>query len=325
MHNLWVISNIEDLIKLATGLGIYVSDSLADNIRTVYEWEYKHHRIAQSNIFERRRLNILKLIEEDMQPVYQFVINALINVYFKWVSEHDISDLDNISQARAQDIIKMWEDDGYDAAMSPMLIVESEYNRYIGSGGFEESFIEDNIALFQGLIQQYINPEIEDIKVELESGPNEDLQEQLNYLESYDLSSAEGIQEYIATYFESVRAFMDICSNNGTLTLGTYQQMISNFWSMTISTAWEGEWEGQGLSDTVEQNKSTLAALQHVDTTDFGNTNATINMALNGVHVTGSMLEHIQEQYYDVDKDLLSELSNIDTTKWDEDLKYYGA
>lgn len=325
MHNLWCISDIDELIKLAAGLGIHVSDSLATNLFTVYEWEYKYFKIAQSNIFERRKDNLLRLIVEDMQPVYQAVLAALIDTYSSWIIDHDTDNVEQMSKSRVQEVINLWEDEGHYEELSPLIAAESEYNRYIGAGNFEYDFISDNQAALQGLIQQFLAIDIDDIKTQLESNEDPDLQEQLNYLESYDLSTPDSIQEYINTYYESLQYFINSATQYGHLSNDDYAQMLTNFWANTIVPSWKDNWEDQGLSDVLEQNKAILQALQNVDTSDFGNTNATINMALNGVHITGSMIDHIQEKYDDVDQELLSQLSNIDTTQWDEDLKYYGA
>jgi hypothetical protein len=102
--------------------------------------------------------------------------------------------------------------------------------------------------------------------------------------------------------------------------------MEINMYRDVVFPAWYEHWQNEADIDTVrENNEQVYTNLSNLDVTDFGNANATINAALNSVHASGSMLDHVNEKFPDVDSNLLDSLSNSDTSEWDQELAELGA
>ena len=125
---------------------ISMSSDLLDNLRTMYEWEYKAHKIlGAKKIIPKRKDNILIQINKRMRPILDDVSSKLGEVFSHWLKLHDLDNPRNWAEARIKEIIDIGEEMSIDT-------VKHEYNRYNRIKDWE--FVEE----FLKVSQDYINP-----------------------------------------------------------------------------------------------------------------------------------------------------------------------
>lgn len=68
---------------------IRLQNSFLDNLTLTYEFEYKYSKIVSTYMMnEKRKENILKEIEDRMEPIFESVIHDMLFVYSGWLKEH---------------------------------------------------------------------------------------------------------------------------------------------------------------------------------------------------------------------------------------------
>lgn len=70
-----------------------LSNSFIKNLRIIYEFEYKYHKILETQMInQKRKDNILNEIERRIKPILNSVVDELLNVYNIWIQNHEIFD-----------------------------------------------------------------------------------------------------------------------------------------------------------------------------------------------------------------------------------------
>ena len=77
--------------------------------------------------------------------------------------------------------------------------------------------------------------------------------------------------------------------------------------------------------DRFENLNKIRAELADYKGKSFADQIALIQKAINTMHLNGNMLEHLKSFYPDLDKTFFDNLSNIDTSNWDEELREWGV
>jgi len=111
---------------------------------------------------------------------------------------------------------------------------------------------------------------------------------------------------------------------------GLLPNLITEINEKLIFPHWMEYWGSQGIEQTRENVEQSYDMLMNAKTVQ-DNVSA-ISWALHTQHQTGSMLDHF-EQYSGLDNeetgylsdDLLTELSNMNTAEWDEELRALGV
>jgi len=325
------IKNIFDLIKLSkfietSNLGIDVSEDMAENLETIYEWEYKKYKIEQSlGINPKRKDNILSIIEVNLNKVLNKVGEDLLKVFDKWLETHALLSAETWARSRLID--------SHDEEFS-LNMVEDEYYRYLDEIGekdqhdFKKEFFLDNLKYFKNIFEEEIEYTIQSLNEELDyfketedEESYKNTKENIEYLENLNLDNPQELEEYIDTYWYFDSENLDpIIKEHPDI-----QEMIKNFYEKRVFPLWFDYWEQQGIVETRETIEEIDYELKNLKNKSLKDKIVTINIALNTSHQTGSMLDYIEEEHYNVDKFLLDELSNKDTTEWDEDLAKMGV
>jgi hypothetical protein len=317
-------SNIDELLKYADTLGIKLLDDLSNNLETIYEWEYKFHKINNSESTNEKRKNFaLKRINLELNPVLNKVIQDLSNVYQKWLDNHALLSPRTWAVNRIKEFKEMEE---LDLLMGNM---ESEYNRYVNTekSEFDRDFIETNKDLIIPYLKEIMNDEINSYTNELEDAKyreNEaDIQEfteRINTLnerlDNPDNMNSFEIEDYIYTFYESLDSFFKNVKQND------LEEMAIRMYEEIIFPAWYGHWQEKDIDTIRANNENIYNQLQSAD--NLNDKFKIINIALNGVHVTGDMTDYISEIDSEINTEFLSRLSNLDTAQWDKDLTLLG-
>lgn len=90
-----------------------------------------------------------------------------------------------------------------------------------------------------------------------------------------------------------------------------------------ILPMWYDSWKAKGLEETIERNQKILNQLESILNYDLKKQFLIINIALNATHQTGDMMEYYEDAYR-INKDDLNQLSNMNTEKWEKELKQLG-
>jgi hypothetical protein len=313
-------SSIDELLKIADTLGIELSDELSSNLETIYEWEYKFHKINNSeSTNEKRKNNVLIMIERELNPVLDNAIQDLSGVFQRWLNNHALLSPRTWAVNRLQELEGFNEEELLGSVLH-------EYFRYVNTERkeFDREFIEINRELIAPYFKEILNEEINNYTDELEDAKyrenEEEVQEftqRINDLnEQIENPNGIDVEEYIYTFYESIEGFLK------NVMPGDLEQMLLNMYEVNVFPAWYGRWQEEDIDTIRANNEEIYNELQSADT--INDKFKIINIALNAVHVTGQMTDYISEIDSNIDKKFLSYLSSLDVTEWDKDLVSRG-
>ena len=314
-----------DLLKVAS-LDITESDELDENLETLTEWEYKYHKIFNaSKMNPKRKDNILRMVEREIRPVINSIIDSLSYVFADWIKQHALLDAHQWAAGRVdQELIEAY------SGKNAMQIAEHEYKIYNGGkNNFNDEFLVINFKYFEDIIQKernyLIEKEYEDFnEAELHEDAEEmiRIKENIERLESMQTSNEDIFKEFVYE-FGIGENIADYTYENQNL-----EYMLINFYENVLFPLWFEYWEDQGIVETRKDIEREYARLQSARNEPLSKALMSINLALQSSHQTGPMLDHINNMYYKVNKDFLDDLSNKDEDviqQWDADLSDKGV
>jgi len=293
----------------AKNLDIHDTKKLLEAYELLYELEYKYNTISSYPFFgnEDRKNNILSLIENKSKDLIKKLSETLIYTYNDWLEYHNISEPYELARKRLEDF-----DDYFET-------IFSEYTRYT-DGNFQKFIyeIENNQEDYPETMDELSNHTNKDdmydiLEDSLESfndnfGTNfENKYDAEKYIEDYTIYISDIIydKETFKNYVTSEAAYIEL-----------YAEMIFPLWY--------AEWEYQGIDEIVSDNKEHLEKLKNISNNPLNTQFVIFSAALNGVHVTGDMIEHYDNDF-NISKDDLDELSNKDVSDWNKELKEIGV
>jgi hypothetical protein len=170
---------------------------------------------------------------------------------------------------------------------------------------------------FKEIIDGIIQDEMDRFEETEDEDEKENLKETIDYYTNA-LNNPREMYEIIDNFGYDTEQIMHMVS------FETLERMILNFLAEEIFPAWYDKWSQEGLEGVREDNEELAAGLRNINNLPFEQRFVILNRALHGVHITGDMLNYIEQKYYDVNKNFLDSLSNSDTTEWDQDIRGYG-
>lgn len=332
IYSFFGIKNISDLFLRKAEIDIKPSYELSENLSTLYEWEYKYHLISQAtNMHPKRKENILKLVENGLTHIIDYITDALKIIFKKWLDQHAILDPHKWAETRYQEALDL----GYEKDID---YIRSEYTRYAEDNGqdFNDKFIKFNIHYLKDWLELFksdvINMKSEDLEYSQQSGDNESEQQfiqEIDMITNIDLDNENDlhffINEYVFNYFDDLSTLMTVIEQSNEY---VFKDMCINFMEKITFPLWFDEWSSQGIEDTRNDLEQVYENLETIDKHPISNRIVIINQALNSVHQTGSMLDYINQEFSDVDKKFLDSLSNTSETKieaWKDDIVNMGV
>lgn len=320
MSNFFKISTLEELLVYADTLNIFPdSDSLLDMLFSVYEWEYKYHKIKNSqNTNKVRKEKVLERIEREVTKLLFTVADKLLVVYNDWLSSHALTNPEEWAKVRYMSGLK--------SGMPVQHILTNalnEYRRYADASPEQAyyRFIYTNYAELSEKIQEIItlkkNAIQEDINIEDDPDELSYLQSQLNEINQIYLSNP----NQVISYLDYEELMEDVVLTS--ILEEDPEELIVNFLENDVFEMWYLYWGAQGIDETRERVEQMANELNNIGGKPLSEKFTIINKALNTAHQSGSMMEYVQEEY-DIGFDELNKLSNLDTNKWDTDLNYHS-
>ena len=308
-------NNIEDVIVYAKNIteipiGNTEDLELSQLLEIVYEWEYKYDQIKRSEkLPEKRKINTLNQIERKVTPIIQSIATKLYYVFTEWLSHHAINDPQQWAADRAEQSLE--GSDYHSAWMS----AEFEYENY-GGGNITYDFIRCNASYFSEAL-------LEDIEFQIDNldPSDEDYEQQKSDLESMKYSDPSDI----ANYFEDMGFDIKTSVFQNDYYSAWYDDMLVNFYRDCVFPLWYDKWGSEGIDDTRDRIMEIQSTLPEITSGAFEQQFMNLNIALQASHQTGGMIDYINQEYDDVDKEYLDYLSNQDTEEWDTELRMMGV
>jgi len=332
------VATIDALIKQAAETEFFIhlarldidpSKNLEENLETIYEWEYKYHKILQSqktNPYRKEKL--LNTIEQQMRPVVDRIIEDLSDVFRDWLSKHAILNPREWAEAR----VDMDEFEAYDPETT-LGTVKYEYET-LGGKNFEINFFKENKEYFKRFFEEVrsdiINMYYDDLEYYIEHEDTEEIermQQVIDDLENMDLDNEEDFNRFINEYYP-IDEYMDEGSLSDQISNHPkLYSMLVNFLADKVFPLWFAKWEDQGIEQTRESIEEIYNELEQAKNSSFRKVLSVINKALNAAHQTGPMMDYISDRY-EISSDLLNNLSNLGKNEidaWNRDLTEIGV
>ncbi len=307
-----------------------------------YELEYKYSQI-RDRLFtgiEKRRENILRIIEDKAEEVNIAIADSFVGVFKIWLDSHALTEPKKWAKQRIYGDNKL---DAYGSLWSRETVsgIVHEYCHYLGytTSSLDillEHAIEriDNLPIlkeaFTSLIKEEIELNLDDLDWEefedmysrsfLDNSNLKNEDEVRDFLENIPfLSQNEFISNYnIPELFEDNQSFVNFIDNfdAGEILVELNEKMVFPLWY--------GHWKAEGIDKTRKDVEDIHKKIKRISSYPIEKQFMYINIATNTTHQTGSMMDYYEEQY-EVTKTDLERLSNIDTRDWDKELREIGV
>jgi len=306
-------------------------DTFQGKLEKIYELDYKYHTIKSSDFqgHPKAKDNILLGFERELREAIDSVCEVLEIVFRDWLSKHALLNPSEWTNERFREINE--SDGDYSSGEEAIWdYICSECNEFIFKNGINsetqlrtatlrEIFKRDS-SFFSGPLERLRQRTTNDI--EIESSPYEDSEdpdERQEYLDSLDRlkeinESDESFLKYIF-FYDYEEYFMNMFN------LEELRVIVRDF----IFPLWYEYWSNQGIDNTRDTVEEAYKIMNEIPSLPISKATSALNYVLNVSHQTGDMLEHVGNfvsEYLEekFDYKLLDKLSNLDTSKWDNDL-----
>lgn len=322
-------------------------------IRT-YELEYKLSQLNTKsfNGHPKRKENIINNVKRDLIESLEFVKDVMLKVLKSWLSSHALLNPEEWAKQRL-----FSNSDSYDYLQYDFEKVKSDmFNSFIVEYLNEYAKVH-NITLTQihttNLKSAIINKDIQNyIERNMDKFPefskfiNQSYSSILQTMERDDyINDAE---EYMERHnFKTDKQALDYIDNLSVdnidlfefndlstmimeyVTEDYFEAIMIELYEKFVFPLWFVYWQSQGIEKTRHNIEKIYNNLLKCDSTDIGNFSVWVNVAINAAHQTGDILEYLEYSGLDSEdtdfKKLLTDLSESNTDKWDEELKQDGV
>jgi len=295
-------------------------DNALDYFEIYYEIEYKYAMITSRPFVgvEKRKDNILKILEDKGKYVIEQLAGSFEMVFENWLESHAI----NTPELWAK--VRFSEEEIEDIGLSGL--VELFFEEGARYGLSDQIFIKLlTEALKKGEIETfniYIEDSIRDINDMRMERYGEDEEEPELY--------PTDIQEYIKKGYSLENLYIFSEGVGGVETFlshlpeYTALDILQEMGQYILFPLWYKHWKAQGIDKTRATIEKIYKNLVRIKSLKFQEALGIINQATNATHQNGSMMEYYGDRFYVDSKDLES-LSKMDTRKWDNELQEIGV
>lgn len=290
-------------------------DELLEGFELLYELEYKYNKILNSQFSgnEKRRENILNIIASKAEELIEVLGGTLQDVYWEWIEIHDYENPTKTGELRLEP---------HTPRDNMLETIISTYKRFT-DGNYMGGIKYSDLAF----IANQINNNPDNFPITTDYLSEDDTQqsqmydtlhhdglEEFNEIYDQEFNSEEDAEEFIENYGDELVYDLDILSS---LPVDCYYEIYGQ---IVLPAMLEAH---PSLEETIDDNKKILNKLKNIDSLPLSKQFMNINIALNGVHASGSMMEHYENRYAVSEEDL-GGLSNRDVSDWDKELKILG-
>ncbi|KKN96823.1 hypothetical protein LCGC14_0164670 [marine sediment metagenome] len=306
-------------------------EEIGENLEALYELEYKYSML-RTKPFEgvpQRRERMLERLEAIAYPLAESLARQILVVYEEWLSGHAIGDPKEWAATRVREAEEIDLMVSLDSLTKEAIEAAwSEYDRYVLHGGGPSPY---NQGAPKG-------PDTSEIAQAARAGMLPSLMilaETLMEEENEQMAGEEDFEPYDdpADYLEVT---LDSYGSLGALVEGLDwdyvdadpSSFLRELYQTFVFPVWWDHWQPLGIEATRERIEDGVEVLEKIEADAqqfpmqqlFGKLNEIVNLT----HQTGGMADYLEGRY-SIDATLLQELSDRDTSDWDEELQELGV
>ena len=294
------------------------NDDLLEELKIIYEWEYKYSQLKQSiNIKNEKRIqNVLKTINIKLKPILNSVSDKIQEVFANWLKQHALTSANTWATARVKEFDEMVGD--YEYILSA---AAGEYKRYNGNPNifYENAFIvsfEEFSDLIYDIKYEIVSADEDELENTEDKEERKDIQQRIDYINDLDITTdAKEALEFLENYLgQSAEEFLN---QNAT------EDSVVAIYEKVVFPVWFKHWKKEGIVQTRKKVQQVYKDLKKSKTeSDLQKKIMYINIALNTSHQTGSMMDYIEQEHNISQSDLdeLSDVSDSDLKAWNKEV-----
>ncbi len=319
----------------------------ANDLRELYRINYFYDMIRSKGWsgYPKRQENTLARIEKEGNRIANKVIGELIEIYDVWIEDHE----DLNSRKTFEDYYRVNVlIDGKEGSKNSFLSALENFQLYApdidkmtvtrdlrGNVNINyDMLMADAISrlmfkseVFDGYLIPVKNTLIKELEKDRKELVSQNvlnkvpaIDEELEVLKSPEWRKAvyRELKKDANTRFVRIKV-KDLFRSNVDIGAATWE--IAEY---LIRPYWEDDPEDPRYL-AVERVVEMKNKLETTLNSDLSEKFANINLALNVMHNSGPMMDHVQTYYPQITPELLTELSNMDTSEWDRELKEIGV
>lgn len=299
-------------------------ENLGEYFELLYELEYKYN-MGRKVPFEgnpKRGENILKIFGAKLEELIDVITPTFIRVFEEWIEAHNIDDPSEMYRARYDEF----------SAEEIMNAIISEYGRYVHGkyGGDTQNTkyyyeilnnIEQNIDDYPTLKEVLSDDEFQEMyRNDMRETLNNDGLEEFNERYDTEFDNEDVANDYIDEYVEDIELAAFFPEPSMLTGLYDFNSVAEEIYTNQILPAWENNW---AIENTLENNKEIFHELENIDNYPISERTAILNKAINATHQTGDMMDYYENEYQ-INKDMLDDLSNQDVSQWNKEMYMLG-
>ncbi|MFW6225423.1 MAG: hypothetical protein ACOC3V_00525 [bacterium] len=320
-------------------------NSIIKHFELLYELEFKYSMIKNNKFtgYEKRKDNIMSIIEEKSKKVISSLADTFELVFSLWLENHAITKPEKWARKRFYDegdtLIEIY------GLKEAFRILISELERYSAIDSEEDllkAMYDEDLEIAQEILDWLvaIKKELAESMLydysldEFNKAYNQKFDNEKEAEEFIDFYFSYFDKDFISLYKYEQEAIDDLVSSISDLDIFSYEKNIPNHINMDeffmlayehiLFPLWYRYWKSQGIDKTRKDIEAIYKKLKNINKLQLSEQFLIINVAKNINHQNGSMMNY----YYDiweVDHDDLKYLSNMNTKKWEKELKEIGV
>ena len=336
------------------------SGNFEQKLRNYYELEYKYHSFLRNEFTGRteRKVNTLLGLHSAFGKSIEDLIVDMKTVMQGWLDMHDLHDHDSWAIGRFKFAKYLYETDNYGDGESYLLDIllmsgvshfTPIYELFQRVSTNTESYNSLNSIL--NSVKEVKGEDIEENIEYLEEngGDDDDLQYYKDRLIDLNGMTVFDMFEHIEDFVE-LESYFNLVGKSHSLTNQFILEVLSNIghaeWANAMN---EKEIDIESVAYGVEENLNSLTNIdmsfseavgsirkewdvlrdnpekifEILNKSGISEASATVNLAINSVHSAGKIFEDRVSPFLGehFDEELLDELSNYDTSEWDQELR----
>lgn len=340
-------------------------NTLFNDLKALHELEYKYNNIKSKPFrgLEQRKINILQKIEQKIEYLISKIKPVLLSILKGWLDNHALLDPNLWAKQRLKELESIYYDDLSDISEHDFKNIindfVSQFYQFLDPNyPYTRSRQKENM---EREIHQYISKKLSQNPQQFESlhdlmklwaneykdGLIEDIDyEDLEYInERYDknFQTKEQAKKYIEEsepeeldldidYFIDNFGFEELANlvyNND-----IYIDFLYELYENILFPLWSEHWTEQGIEEVRDNVENMYENLKNAS--NITENIIWISLSLNAMHMSGNIIsdysiDHLDENTYDIydDTDIsqedLTNLSNLDVSEWNQQLKEIGV
>lgn len=303
-----------------------------DDVVELYRLSYLYFGVEDrirntSDAYMQRFENILSNLRQGIVKIGSGVKSQLVTVFRNWLQEHALLDPEAWSNGRINETRiwhEKWKQTEYDAPPTPAYLVfaNKEYARYTNQYEKDvkpDTFLildrnVDKFPLFKAYCKEIVGYEDDETLTEVYGmPPGEDSEEWIDQLFAGDNWLDTSPLDWMGLHN------FDLMRKN--LPEEVQAEMAKFIYKEYVYPHWYEYWMSQGIDKTREVIERNYQFLLAADPSNVGGFISAINIGLNTMHQTGSMLDHVAD-HLDINEDkLTSALSSVTKGKYEAEWK----